>query len=201
MHYYLLVGACLFFAFMVPVQTTATFVGVVLLVSLVAKATAQAIGNVEITMTQSYRAVAFSLAFVGIALFTLGSFTVGNGITQFTGAAAFAVLGGLFLAYALGFMVILGTTLGAGSGVAAVSTLSSGLLLWLAKDRLRLRSGANGHAQVLRHLAHRGQGQICRSDAQFFVDDASPCTPHRAPLPSPRLPSPAWHCSSPCSDV
>lgn len=131
MHNLLLIGAFLFFAFIAPLKTTATFVGVVLLVSLVVKISAQAIGNVSVSLPQSFRAVAYSLAFVAIAMFTLGSFSVGTGVTQFTGGAGIAVMVGLFLAYSLGFMVGLGTSLGASGGIAFISTLVSGLLLWL----------------------------------------------------------------------
>lgn len=131
MHNLLLIGALLFFAFIAPLKTTATFVSVVLLVSLAVKISAQALGNVSVTLRQSFRSVAYSLAFVVIAMFTLGSFSVGTGVTQFTGGAGVAVLVGLFLAYSLGFMVGLGTTLGASGGIAFVSTLVSGVLLWL----------------------------------------------------------------------
>ncbi|MFN7693825.1 MAG: hypothetical protein ACK5O3_07225 [Burkholderiales bacterium] len=127
----LLIGAFVFFAFMAPPKTTAMFVGIALLVSLVVKVSAQAIGNVSVTLLQTIRAVAFSLLLVTLAMFTLWSFSLGTGVTEFTGMAAIAVLGGLFLAYALGFAVGLGTTLGASCGIAVVSTIVSGLLFGL----------------------------------------------------------------------
>jgi len=127
----LLIGAFVFFAFMAPPKTTVTFVGTAFVVSLVVRASAQAIGNVSVTLLQSFRAVAYSVLFFALAVFTLWSLSQGTGVAEFTGAAGLAVLGGLFVAYALGYAVGLGTTLGASSGIALVSTVVSGLLLWL----------------------------------------------------------------------
>jgi hypothetical protein len=132
MHYLLLIGAFLFFAFIAPLKTTVTLVAVVLTVSLVVKVSTQVIGNVTPTLAQAFRAVAYSLFFVGVAMFTLGSFSAGTGISKFTGVAVGGVLAALFLVYSLGFKVGLGTTLGVSGAVAFVSTLASGALLWLA---------------------------------------------------------------------
>jgi hypothetical protein len=132
MHYLLLVGALLFFVFIAPLKTTAMLVGVGLLISLVVKVSAQAIGDISVSLPQAFRSVAYSLAFVAIALFTLGSFSIGTGMSQFSGIAGLAVLGGLFFAYALGFKVGLGTSAAASAGIAIVSTVASGPLLWLA---------------------------------------------------------------------
>lgn len=132
MHYLLLIGAFLFFAFMAPVETTVAFLAVAVFVSAAVKASAHSVANVSVTLSQSFRAVAWSLLFVLLWMFTFASFSFGSGTSQFTVAGGLAATVVFFLAYFLGFQVGLGTTLATSALIAVVSTLVSGLVLWLA---------------------------------------------------------------------
>jgi hypothetical protein len=103
MHYLLLMGAFIFFAFMAPVGTTVAFLAVLLFVSAAVKASAHSMAHVSVTLLQSLRAVAYALLFVLLWMFTLGSFSIGTGISQFTLAGSLASAVAFFLACFLGF--------------------------------------------------------------------------------------------------
>ena len=64
------------------------------------------------------------------------SYTVGTGVSRFSGLSAAAVLVGFFVAYVLGFKLSLGTSFGASAIVAIISTVVSGVLFWLVRSAL-----------------------------------------------------------------
>ncbi|MBK0394706.1 hypothetical protein [Ramlibacter algicola] len=137
MQYILLVGAFLAFAFLAPLKFTVVSLVLLFLVASIVIVAARAIADVQPTYGQALKAVGLSLFFAAIALFTLLSFSSGTGITSFSGFSALAVVGLLLASYVLGFSMALGTTFGASTAIATLSTIASGALLWGARSLLR----------------------------------------------------------------
>ena len=134
MHYLLLIGAFLFFAFIAPFKTVVVFVGLLLTVTLVVKVSAQAVANMKPTLGEAFQAVAYSLMLAAAALLVLLSFSSGTGVHSFGGISAIVVLFGLLTAYSLGFKIGLGASLGASFLVALMSTVVSAILLWAVRS-------------------------------------------------------------------
>jgi hypothetical protein len=135
LHYLLFVFAFLWFAFIAPLKVTLAVVLSLLIVTSVVKATANAVLG-ESSYSESFKSIAFSFIFLGIALFTLLGFSKGAGVNGFSGLSGIAVLGGFLTAYILGFKVGLGASFGASAIVALVSTVVSGMLFYAFKSLL-----------------------------------------------------------------
>lgn len=133
MHYLLIVGALLFFAFIAPIKTTLGFALAFALVTGVVAFTTKLVSGVEATIGSAAKAVCLAFALLALALFTLISFSSGTGVQQFSGLPALAVLGACMLSYSLGFKVALGVSLGSSVVIAGISTVASALVLPLLK--------------------------------------------------------------------
>ena len=135
MHYLLLIGALLFFAFMAPLKVTLATCLLLLIIPTVVKISAQSVVGLDFSFGEAFKAVALSFIFISVALFTLVSFVIGTS-AHISGLPSLAVLAGIFSAYVLGFSLALGTTFGASAVIALISTVVSGLLLWVGKSVL-----------------------------------------------------------------
>jgi hypothetical protein len=122
-----------------PLKIAAIFSGALLLSTLVVQATTASISRVNVSLTDSFKAIVYSFFFTAVAIFTIYSFMIGAPREVFMNpAAAFAASIPLMLlqygAYVLGFKVTLGLTLIHSCIVAAVSTLiTSGAIWFLSK--------------------------------------------------------------------
>lgn len=135
MHYVLFTSAFLFLAFIAPLKATLLTAAVLLIVTTVVKISAESVVGLDFSYGEAFKAVGLSFFFLGIALFTLVSFSFGTG-AQIYGLPALAVIAGIFSAYILGFKFGLGTTFGASAVIALISTLISSLFLWIGKSLL-----------------------------------------------------------------
>lgn len=131
MHYLLFIFAFIWFAFIAPLKVTLAICLSLILVTSIVKATATAVVG-STTFGDSFKSVGVAFVFLGIALFTLISFSRGTG----QGAPAILVLSGFLVAYILGFKVGLGASFGASAIIAAVSTAVSGALFFGLKPLL-----------------------------------------------------------------
>jgi hypothetical protein len=128
--YLFLSFALLAVAAFASLKTTLSLLACLAIVTLVVKVTASKfIGSV--TLLDAARSVASSAVSLALAIAAL--LFVAGGQVQLEGAAAVALLALLFAAFVFGFKVSLGATFGASAAVAAVSTLVSGVLLFLLK--------------------------------------------------------------------
>lgn len=134
MHYLVIIGALLFFAFIFPLKTTLSFAVTFALVTLVVVFTARLVSGVETTMGAAAKAVCLAFAFLAVALFTLISFSVDTGVRHFTGIPGLAVLAAFMLSYSLGFKVALDVPLGPSIVIAGVSTVASAIALTLLQS-------------------------------------------------------------------
>lgn len=131
MHLFVIMLAFLCFAALAPLHVTITAVIILILIPTIVRYTAKALAGTEPTFVQAFKAVALSLFFVALSALMLGA---AMGGIQATGVFAYLLLGGFFAAYVLGFKVSLGTSFGASSAIAAVSTVVSVGALWLLKS-------------------------------------------------------------------
>ena len=130
MPYLFLSFALLAVAAFASLRTTLSLLVCLAIVTLVVKATAtKFIGSV--TLMDAARSVASSA--VSLALAVSALLLVTGGQLQPEGIAALALLALLFAAFVFGFKVSLGATFGASAAIAAVSTLVSGVLLFVLK--------------------------------------------------------------------
>ena len=131
MHYLLFIFAFIWFAFIAPLKVTLAICLSLILITSIVKATATAIVG-STSFRDSFKSVGLAFMFLGIALFTLISFS--KGAEQ--GAPILLVLSGFLVAYILGFKVGLGASFGASAIIAAVSTTVSGALFFCLKPLL-----------------------------------------------------------------
>lgn len=134
MHYLLFIGAILFFAFIAPLKISLAVCASILIVTVVVKVSAQVVAGTSPTLGESFRSVFYASLLVGLVLLAVMSFSSGTGTSHIVGWPALAVLAGLFAAYTLGFQIGIGTSFGASAGIAVISTLVSGAILWSVKD-------------------------------------------------------------------
>lgn len=134
MHYLLFIGAILFTAFMAPLKTSLAICALILIVTVVVKVSVQIVAGTSPTLGESFKSVFYASLFVGLALLAILSFSSGTGTHHIGGWPAVAVLAGLFVAYTLGFQIGIGTSFGASAGIAVISTLVSGAMLWAIND-------------------------------------------------------------------
>lgn len=125
MHSLLLIGAILWFSFLVPLKVTlATAVSLVLITSII-RYVAHSMSGVAISFGDAVKAIGNSFIFLVIAVFTLFSFLKGTGVTHISGLPGLGVFGAFLAAYILGFQVSLRLSFGTSSVIALVSTLAS----------------------------------------------------------------------------
>jgi len=136
MHYLLLIGAILWFSFLVPLKVTlATAVSLVLITAVI-RYVAHTLSGVAISFSDAVKAIGNSFIFLVIAVFTLLSFLKGTGITRISGLPGIAAFGAFLAAYILGFQVSLRLSFGISSVIALVSTLASTGVFLLARSLL-----------------------------------------------------------------
>jgi hypothetical protein len=128
MHYFLIIGAFLWFAFLAPPMVTAATVGSFFLVALVGARTVQAVTGAQVGMGDVLRSVGLAFVFAGIAMLGLGSLLA---------KANMAVpLLAILAAYVLGFSVGLDIEFVPACIVAVVTTVVSAILIVLVKTIL-----------------------------------------------------------------
>jgi hypothetical protein len=132
-HYLLIVGALLFFAFIAPVTITLGLALAFALVTGVVALTTKLVSGVETTIGSAAKAACLAFALLALALFTLISFSSGTGIQQFSGIPALALLAACMLSYSLGFKLALGVPMGSSIVIAGISTVVSAIALPLLK--------------------------------------------------------------------
>lgn len=136
MHYLLLIGALLWFSFLVPLKVTlATTVSLALITSLI-RYVAYSMSGVAVTLGDAVKAIGNSFLFLVVAVFTLLSFLKGSGVTHISGLPGIAVFSAFLAAYILGFQVSLRLSFGASAVIALVSTLASTGAFLLARGLL-----------------------------------------------------------------
>ena len=138
MHYLLLVGSFLWFAFIAPFHVTVATSIFLVLVTGVVSITARMAAGIAPSLIESAKAVALSFFFLAIALFTLIGFFLGAGATVMgaimTLLASWLAPVFFFSAYVLGYKFSLGISFSASAIVAVVSTIVSTLLFLAAKN-------------------------------------------------------------------
>ena len=127
MHYLLLIGAILWFAFIAPLKVTlATSLFILLILALV-RFSAQAVTGAQASFGEAAKAVSLSFIFLAIAIFTLISFSYSpKGVNiELSGLAGFAVFGATLAAYILGYKLGLGISFVASAVIALISSVAS----------------------------------------------------------------------------
>lgn len=118
-----------------PLKAAAIFTAAVLLAALVVQATAASVTRTSVSLTDSFKAIVYSVFFTAMAVFTLFSFMKGAPKELFTSPAVLAAAGWPVLAmqygaYLLGFKIALGLTVVQAAIVALVSTVITSGALW-----------------------------------------------------------------------
>ena len=118
-----------------PIKAAAIFSGALLLSTLIVQATTASISRVNVSLTDSFKAIVYSFFFTAVAGFTIFSFMLGAPREVFMNpAASFAASLPLVLlqygSYVLGFKVALGLTCIHSLVVAAASTLITTGAIW-----------------------------------------------------------------------
>jgi hypothetical protein len=118
-----------------PIKVAALFSGSLLLSTLVVQATTASISRVNVTLSDSFKAIVYSFLFTAVAVFTIYSFMIGapREIFESPTAALAASVPLVLLQYGsfvLGFKVALGLTLAHSFIVAAASTLITTGAIW-----------------------------------------------------------------------
>lgn len=138
-------GAILFTIFFLvlfvaaPMKVAAVFTGALFLATVVVQATTVSISRVNVSLTESFKAIVYACLFTAVAVFTILSFMVGAPRELFanTTAVAAASLPLVVLQYGsfvLGFRMALGLTWPHAAVVAATSTaITSGAIWFIAK--------------------------------------------------------------------
>ena len=129
MHYLLFGPAFLWLAVVAPAKVTASVILALILVTSIVKLTATFVVG-ESTFSASFKSIALSFAFLGMAFITLLSFSQWTGINGIAGLSSVSIFGGFLLAYLFGFKLGLGISFVASLVVALVSTLISGGLFY-----------------------------------------------------------------------
>ena len=125
MHITLGLGFLLFVAFLAPLKATLSVSSLFIMCLVIVKIAANFMAGVDVTFRDAAKGVGLSLFFLGIAAFTLFSFSKGTGIYTFADLEGLAVLGAFFASYALGFAIALKVTFKASLGIAAMASFAS----------------------------------------------------------------------------
>ncbi|MGG6463676.1 hypothetical protein [Solilutibacter silvestris] len=130
MHILLLVFFLIAVIAFAPAKWGLAFCGLIVAIPLIVKATAQKFSGAEFTFWDSAKAVALALFLSFVFLLVLLS--IGHGEARL----GIPLLLAFFCSYVLGFKLSLGTSFGISAGIAAVSTVASGILVWLVMAAL-----------------------------------------------------------------
>lgn len=134
MQYLFLVGSLMILAVWAPPVVTALILVGVFVNATIVKVTTAAVADLQVSLGTAVKAIGYSLALMLVAVFTLSSFLFGIGPeVTVTGVAALALLATIFVAYVLGYSIALGTDAGTSVIVAVVSTVASGLLIYVGR--------------------------------------------------------------------
>jgi hypothetical protein len=114
-------------------QFTVSLAVSLIVITLVVKFTASTVIG-SVTLGDSFKSAAMAFTFLGLAI--IGLVWAFQGKAVFEGTAALLVLAGLFAAFVFGFKSVFGSTFGASSTIAVVSTVVSGALFYLLKPYL-----------------------------------------------------------------
>lgn len=128
MHYLLLIGAILWFAFIAPLKVTLATCLFVLVILSVVRFTAQAVTGVQATYGEAAKAVTLSFVLLVSAMLAWVSlsFSVPKGANiQVSELGSYVVFGSTLAAYILGFKFGLGVTFGASAVIALISSVAS----------------------------------------------------------------------------
>lgn len=128
MHYLLLIGAILWFAFIAPLKVTLATCLFVLVILSVVRFTAQAVTGVQATYGEAAKAVTLSFVLLVSAMLAWASFSfsVPKGANiQVSELGSYVVFGSTLAAYILGFKFGLGVTFGASAVIALISSVAS----------------------------------------------------------------------------
>lgn len=136
MHYLLLIGAMLWFSFLVPLKVTlATAISLSVITALI-RHLAHSMSGVTVSFGDAVKAIGSSFIFLLVAVFTLLSFLKGSGVTRISGLPGLAVFGAFLAAYVLGFQVSLRLSFGTSSVIALASTAASTGAFFLSRSIL-----------------------------------------------------------------
>lgn len=129
----LIVFALLWFAFIASMKVFVATLIVAGIVTTVVKYCTRVIVGTDPSHLESLKAVALSLLFVGIAIITMMSFSIGWAKAPFSLAALSLpiVVASPLLGYTLGFRIGLGIGFGHAAIIAVLSTSISGALAWV----------------------------------------------------------------------
>jgi hypothetical protein len=113
-----------------PLKGALVFAGAVLLASLVVQTSTSAISKVNVTITESFKAIVYSLFFSAIAAFTIMSFMRGASASLMTPATGVLLAALQYGGFILGFRVALGLTFVHAALVAFASTIITSSAIW-----------------------------------------------------------------------
>lgn len=125
MHYLLLIGATLWFSFLVPFKVTlATAISLAAIAALI-RFLAHSLAGVTVSFGDAVKAIGNSLIFLAVAAFTLYSFLKGSGVTDISRLPMLVVFCGFLATYIFAFQVTLHLAFGTSSVIALASTVAS----------------------------------------------------------------------------
>jgi hypothetical protein len=133
LQYLFLTFIALAVAVFAPLRVTLSLLATIGIIAIVVKVAATKIMG-PVSITDSLRSVAWAFSLLIAAL--LGLLGASQGHLQADGILAVAVLGGLFAAFILGFKIALGATFRDSAAIAAVSTVTSAMILLVLKPVL-----------------------------------------------------------------
>jgi hypothetical protein len=113
-----------------PLKAAILFSCSILLATLVVQATTATISRVNVSLSESFKAIVLASLFSAIAIFTMISFMSGAPRGLIGNPTGFALLGLQYGAYVLGFRIALGLTFIHAAIVAVVSTLITSTSIW-----------------------------------------------------------------------
>ncbi|MDQ1920985.1 hypothetical protein [Massilia pseudoviolaceinigra] len=125
MHYLLIIGAFLLFAFMAPPMVTLATIGAFGLVAMVGARTVKAVTGAQVGWDKVLQSVALAFVFSGVALAGM--------MSLFGSVNLVLLLVALLIAYISGFRIGLGIDFKAAAIVALITSLMSAVLFWLVK--------------------------------------------------------------------
>lgn len=127
MHYLLLIGAILWFAFYRSAEGHVGYQPIHMFILALVRFSAQAVTGAQASLGEAAKAVSLSFIFLAITIFTLISFSYSpKGVNiELSGLAGFAVFGATLAAYILGYKLGLGISFVASAIIALISSVAS----------------------------------------------------------------------------
>ena len=130
MGYLLTVAVFLAVFLLAPLKGALLFCGAILLAALIVQATTSAIAKVNVSLTDSFKAIVLSVFLAAVAAFTIVSFLIGAPLQLITSSGGLALVALQYCFYVLGFRIALGLTFAHAATVAIVSTLLTSISIW-----------------------------------------------------------------------